>query len=189
MLVVDATAAMDVVVPVRPAAVHGLARVVVHDRALGRDRAVHLAVAPSHAAAPNQRMDQNRRWSSPALVRSNVTLSQNLVPVHRSGTSPAPARVPSLSVVRAVVPSPRITNPVLVLPGIRTHVRAPDHEIVPTRKTSETNLVLLHPKIMTIRLIGTTKVTRIKFSVVFVIGKVSYVYINTQTYIFTTLTS
>lgn len=166
---VGATAATDVVVPARPAAVRGLALVVVLVRVLGRDRAVLRAAVPSRAAVPNQRMDPNRRRSSPALVLSNVTRSRNLVPVHRSGMSPARARVPSLSVALTVGPSPRITNPVPVHPGIRNHVR--DHGHVPVRKTSVTNLGLPRPKTMTIRPIGTTKVTRIRFSVVFVIGK------------------
>lgn len=215
VVVVDATAAMAVVVLARRAAVRGLALDVVHDRAPGRDRAVLLAVVPSRAAAPSPRMDPNRRRLSPALVLckyccySNITgiastdskdcyvllftgsatPSRSPVPVHRSVPSPARARVPSLSVARAAGPSPRITNPALVHHGIRTHARALGHEIVLTRKTSATNLAPLRPKTMTIRPIGTTKVTKIRFSVVLLIGKVQYFYINTHTYIFATLTS
>lgn len=186
---VDATAVMGVVVPARRAAVRGLALVVVPDRALGRDRAVLLAVVRSRAAAPSPRMDPNRRWLSPGLVLSNATPSRSLVPVHRSGMNPARARVPSLSVAHAAGPSPRITNPAPVLHETRTHVRAPDHEIVLTHKTSATNLALLRPKTMTTRPIGTMKVTKIRFGVVRLIGKIKYFYINTHTYIFTTLIS
>lgn len=179
---VDAMAVMDVAVPARRAAVRGLALVVVPDRAPGRDRAVLLAAVPSHAAAPSPRTDPNRRRSSPAPVLSNATPNPSPVPVRRSGTSPARARVPSPSVARAADPSPRITNPAPALHGIRTRVRAPGHEIVLTPKTSETNLAPHRPKTMTTRPIGTTKVTKIRFGVVLLIGKVQYFYINTHTY-------
>lgn len=164
---VDATDVMAVVVLVRRAAVLGLALVVVPDPALGRDHAVLRAVVPSRAAAPSPRMDPNRRRLSPALVLSNATPNRSPVLVHRSGLNPARDRVPS----RAAGPSPRITNPAPVLHGIRTHVRVPGHEIVLTRKTSETNLAPLHPKTMTIRPTGTTKVTKIRFDVVLLIDR------------------
>lgn len=167
---VDAMAAMVVVVPARRAAVRGLAHVVAPDPAPGRDHAALRAVVPSRAAAPSPRMDPNRQPSSPVLVLRNAPLSQS--PVHRSGMTPARDRVPSQSVARAADPSPRITSPAPVPRGTRTHVRAPGHEIVLIRRTSETSLARLRPKTMTTRPIETTIAMKIRLAVVLLIGKI-----------------